>query len=130
MILAIKTATGVAELRLLEENGQTAAEADWPADRNLADGLLDHIAAMVKKEGLVFSDLTGLVVFKGPGSFTGLRIGITVMNTLSYALGIPIVGTDTNDWQKKGLRLLRQGDNHRLVMPEYGAEARITPPRR
>lgn len=130
MILAIKTATGVAELRLLEENGQTAAEADWPADRNLADGLLDHITRMIKKEGLVFSDLTGLIVFKGPGSFTGLRIGITVMNTLSYALAIPIVGADSNGWQKKGLHVLRAGQNHRLVMPEYGAEVRITPPKR
>ncbi|HET8690087.1 MAG TPA: tRNA (adenosine(37)-N6)-threonylcarbamoyltransferase complex dimerization subunit type 1 TsaB [Candidatus Saccharimonadales bacterium] len=130
MILGIKTATGVAELRLLEENGQTAAEADWPADRNLADGLLDHITRMIKKEGLVFGDLTGLVVFKGPGSFTGLRIGITVMNTLSYALDIPIVGTDSNDWQKKGLHALKQGRNDKLVLPEYGAEARITPPRR
>ncbi|HET6622422.1 MAG TPA: tRNA (adenosine(37)-N6)-threonylcarbamoyltransferase complex dimerization subunit type 1 TsaB [Candidatus Saccharimonadales bacterium] len=129
MILAIKTATGVAELRLLSREGQTLAEADWPADRNLADGLLAHIAKMIKREGAVFSDLTGLVVFKGPGSFTGLRIGITVMNTLSYALDIPIVGAASNNWQKKGLHALKDGHNDRLVLPEYGAEARITPPK-
>ncbi len=130
MILAIKTATGVAELRLLAESGRTLAEADWPADRQLADGLLAHIELLLKKESIGFEDLTGLIVFKGPGSFTGLRISITVMNTLSYALGIPIVGEAANNWQVSGLARLRRGLDDQLVMPEYGAEARITPPKR
>jgi len=106
-----------------------------------------------------FDQLTKLIVFTGPGSFTGLRIGITVMNTLAYSLDIPIVGTNNNRhsrdraergvtpdlirgnetlgiqdnddlWLTDGLKRLRENENDRIVIPQYGAEPNITSSRK
>jgi tRNA A37 threonylcarbamoyladenosine modification protein TsaB len=84
----------------------------------------------LEKQDLTWKDLSGLVVFKGPGSFTGLRIGITVMNSLAYANGLPIVGITGERWQQEGLQRLAAGENDTIVMPEYGGEANITKPRK
>lgn len=130
MILALKTATGVAEIRLLSDNGRVLAEEDWPADRRMADGLLGHIQTLLARKKTKLDKLNGLVVYRGPGSFTGLRIGITVMNTLSYSLNLPIVGQTEHDWQRRGAKRLRDGANDQLVLPEYDAEARITQPKK
>ena len=73
-------------------------------------------------------DVQGIVCFKGPGSFTGLRIGLTVGNALAYGLSIPIVGTMGDDWQKTGLQKLLSGANEDIIIPEYGAEAHVTLP--
>ena len=72
--------------------------------------------------------IKGLAVFTGPGSFTGLRIGITTMNTIAYALDIPIVGTTGDDWLADGLARLRAGENDRIVTPHYGKPPNITKP--
>jgi len=74
--------------------------------------------------------VTGLVVYQGPGSFTGLRIGITVFNTLAYTNKWPIVGTTGDNWRQAGIQRLEQGENDEIVLPEYGGEANITTPRK
>ena len=84
----------------------------------------------LRGQGLTWKEVTGLVVFKGPGSFTGLRIGITVMNSLAYINGLPIIGVTGERWQDEGLRRLAAGENDTIVMPEYGGEANITKPRK
>ncbi len=75
-------------------------------------------------------DVSGIIVFEGPGSFTGLRIGITVANTLAYGQGVPIVGAQGEDWIAKGLAQLAAGHNDTQVLPHYGAEAHITKPKK
>ena len=72
----------------------------------------------------------GIGVMKGPGSFTGLRIGLTVTNTLADSLSAPIVGATGEDWRETALEKLRAGENEKIVMPEYGAVAHITAPRK
>ena len=76
------------------------------------------------------NQLTRLIVFTGPGSFTGLRIGITTMNSLAYGLDIPIVGVNGEKWIENGLQRLNDGENDRIITPHYGAEANITSPRK
>ena len=75
-------------------------------------------------------DITGIVVFRGPGSFTGLRIGVTVANSLAYSRNVPIVGELGEDWAKKGISRIFAGESDDVVMPEYGGEANITAPRK
>ena len=88
------------------------------------------IKALPEPDDRIFADLEGLLVFRGPGSFTGLRIGITVMNTIAYGQNIPIVGTNGDDWLDDGVSYLQNEENHQVVLPEYGAEARITKPKK
>lgn len=129
MYLAIRTDSPQAELYLYDGEQQVAHEL-WQADRRLALELLGRLEAFLQTNGKTFADLNGLLVFRGPGSFTGLRIGITVMNTIAYAQNIPIVGTDGGDWLDDGVSYLQNEENHQVVLPKYGAEARITKPKK
>ena len=66
----------------------------------------------------------------GPGSFTGLRIGLTVLNTIASSQAIPIVGATGDDWQDVAVAGIDSGQNDEIVMPFYGSEANITAPRK
>ena len=123
MILVLKTNDQNTEIILLNQNGKTVVKKTWQFERRLAQELLPEI------EKLLSDQLTGLIVFTGPGSFTGLRIGITAMNTLAYSLNIPIVGVNGDNWIVDGLKRIKNNENDQIVMPEYGAEANITLPR-
>lgn len=128
MILFLKTATPTCEVSFVD--GDWRYDTSWEAGRGLAKGLLQFLQDQLVSQGKDWKDISGLVVFKGPGSFTGLRIGITVMNSLSYANTLPIVGEMGEDWQMKGLERLLRGENDQIVLPEYGGEANITTPRK
>lgn len=128
MILLIRTDSDNAELYLYDSDNKLD-NYKWHAGKELSKQLLKKIENLLEKNGADYSKLSGIVVYKGPGSFTGLRIGITVANTLAYSLNIPIVGTSKN-WIKNGLERLSQNKNEKSVQPEYGAEAHITKPRK
>ena len=130
MILTIRTDKPEAEIGLYSSNGSQLRYKTWLAHRELSTTLLATIRDELQREHATFADLQGIVVFRGPGSFTGLRIGITTANAMSYGLAIPIVGSEGEHWQNDGIRRLRAGANDRQVLPNYGAEAHITPPRK
>jgi tRNA threonylcarbamoyladenosine biosynthesis protein TsaB len=60
--------------------------------REKAQAVLPILDSLLKKHQLTLQDLTGLEVNVGPGSFTGLRVGIAIANTLGHSLNIPING--------------------------------------
>ena len=124
MIILLDTSTSSCQLTLVD--GDTRTERRWDAGRELSRGLLAFLRDQVGD----FRAITGIGVMKGPGSFTGLRIGITVVNTLADDMAIPIVGATGEQWRDTVLERLAAGDNERVVMPEYGGEAHITKPRK
>ena len=128
MILLLDTSTAVCKVAISEGGG--FYEAEWQADRELAHGILTFLESELAGRGKTFDDLRGIGVFRGPGSFTGLRIGLTVLNTLADALHIPIVGETGDGWQERALVRLESGENDRIVLPLYGSDARITSPRK
>ena len=129
MIVALNTSTMTAELYLFDGQ-QQVEEHIWQADRMLASQLLPTLVDVLGKHSTDISGIHGIIVYRGPGSFTGLRIGCTVMNTLAYSNAIPIVGALGDNWLQDGLDLLQDGVDQKTVMPEYGAPARITQPRK
>lgn len=129
MIILLDTSTSTCRLWLANETS-IVYETSWESGRGLSKGLLLFIQQQLDAQHASWKDVSGLIVFKGPGSFTGLRIGITVMNSLAYANSIPIVGTTGESWRQDGLARLRGGDNDAIVLPEYGGEANITKPRK
>lgn len=128
MILLLDTSTPVCKLSFVEDDWRF--DDEWESGRTLAKGLLGYLHDNLAKNNKTWADISGIVAFKGPGSFTGLRIGLTVLNTFADSESVPIVGTTGNDWQAVGLARLGGGENDELVMPEYGAEAHITTPRK
>lgn len=128
MILAIRTDSAQSQLQLI--NQSVIAEKTWLADRELAKTLYSEIALLLESTGCSFDALSGIVVYQGPGSFTGLRIGATVANTLAYGLNLPIVGCSGDGWQQEGAELMSRGIDHKMVLPEYGQDANITLPKK
>ena len=130
MILTIRTDKPEAEIGLFDNNKKVAYET-WEAHRELSDTLLKKIDDMLQQHSMTpQKDLNGIVAFKGPGSFTGLRIGLTVGNALAYAVDVPIVAVGGDDWIQDGIARINNGDNDRIAMPEYGGEANITRPKK
>lgn len=128
MILLLDTSTPVCKLTFIDDEYRFNDE--WQADRELAKGLLKYLHTNLKSEGKTWKDISGIGVFQGPGSFTGLRIGITVLNTIADSLAIPIVSGKGDDWQQEVRRKLEYGDNEHIVLPFYNSEPHITKPRK
>ena len=126
ILLTIRTDKPEAEIGLYNADKRLAYDI-WQAHRQLAETLHGRIESLLKKQQLRWNDIGGVVCFQGPGSFTGLRIGITVGNTLAYSYGLPIVATQDPDWIKAGISRLLKGESEAQVQPFYGAEAHITP---
>lgn len=125
LVLTIKTDQPEAELCLFD--AETRLEQTlWQAHRQLAETIHTKITETLQKQGKTLASIQGIVCYEGPGSFTGLRIGVSVANALSVSLGIPIIGTSGEHWQSRGLEQLQAGRSQQLVVPEYGAPARTT----
>ena len=130
MILILKTGTEDNLLELRESDGEVMSSETWPASKLLSEELPGKIEDALAAQKISFNNLSGIVVFKGPGSYTGLRIGITVVNATADQVEAPIVGQTGDNWIEDGLARLRSGENDMIVLPEYGGEANITKPRK
>ncbi len=96
MLLAIDTATRFASVALYDLTG-VLAEQSWRSANNHSVEVMPAIASMLARQELTASALTAVAVAKGPGSFTGLRIGVSIAKGLCLALDIPIIGIPTLD---------------------------------
>lgn len=128
MIILWNSAEMEVELTCVE--GDRREVVRWQADRHLARDMLGFLRDELAKRGIVMSDVEGIGVFRGPGSFTGLRIGMTVLVTWARAEHIPIVGASGEGWREICLDRLARGEDEGIVLPEYGAPARVTKPRK
>lgn len=89
---------------------------EWHAGKELAEKLLKFLHDKLQENGQDFQDLTEITFMSGPGSFTGLRIGAAVVNTLAAELKIPLYD--------------HHGEQHQIILPDYGRPANITAPRK
>lgn len=128
MILLLDTSTPTCQVTLVD--GDSSLDYSWEAGRQLAMGLLAYLEQCLSEAGKDLSDVDMIGVYRGPGSFTGLRIGVTVVNTIAEANKIAIVGATGDDWQSRAIERLHRGDNDQIIMPLYGSEAHITQPRK
>lgn len=129
LILTIRTDKPEAELGLYDSTVRLAYFV-WPAHRQLAESIQLQIMDLLKNAHKTLSDIEGVIAYEGPGSFTGLRIGLSVANTLAYSLKRPIVAAGSEDWIAAGIGRLLAGQSDQLALPEYGALPNITAPRK
>src|SRR4051812_8427843 len=95
LILTVRTDKPEAELGLYSDS-KKLTYLTWTAHRELAETIhlkIEELLAKSTKELNGLQGIEGIVVYKGPGSFTGLRIGFGVVNALAYSLEIPVVAS-------------------------------------
>ena len=89
---------------------------EWHSDRDLAEKLLSFIAEKLAENHQTWQNLTEITFMSGPGSFTGLRIGAAVVNTLAHELNIPLYD--------------HRGQRQTIILPDYGRPVNITQPKK
>jgi len=94
MILCIETATSVCSVALCDRSRIIALKENAEG-RSHASLLTVFIEEILKEQGIRTKDLEAVAVSKGPGSFTGLRIGVSVAKGIAYASSVPLIGIDT-----------------------------------
>jgi len=94
MQLAIDTSTDTASIALVQDS-EVLAELTWRSGQNHTVDLLPHLAHLLNQAKLNLQSTSGIIVARGPGSFNGLRVGISTAKGLAFSLGIPIVGIGT-----------------------------------
>ena len=129
IFLCMRTDKPEAELYIYQ-GLKKMAETKWAAHLKLAETLNSKIEEILNKSSISYDNLDGIAVFKGPGSFTGLRIGMSVANALAYAQRVPVVARGGEDWVKDSIEALNKGAEDKVAVPEYGAAARTTKPRK
>lgn len=91
LILAIETSTQICSLALLRDN-RLLAEWYVQSGRTHSTGIMSQLTSLLERSGIDKKDLQAIAVNIGPGSFTGLRIGLSLAKALAIALDIPLVG--------------------------------------
>ena len=94
MILAIDTSTDTASLALAQDN-TVQAELTWRSKQNHTTQLLPNLNQLFKLTGTDAKSLTAIIIAQGPGSFNGLRVGVSAAKGLAFSLGIPIIGVNS-----------------------------------
>ncbi|MFA4930573.1 MAG: tRNA (adenosine(37)-N6)-threonylcarbamoyltransferase complex dimerization subunit type 1 TsaB [Patescibacteria group bacterium] len=87
-ILAVDTTTDISSICLATES------LVWFGNRNQSQQLLLNIEGLMKKREIDFSQLDGLAVVVGPGSYTGIRIGVSVVNAMGMVTNLPVKFVD------------------------------------
>ena len=94
MLLAIDTSTNMAGLALVE-SGRLIIEMTWYCDQNHTIQLLSNMSILLRQASLNIKNISAIAVAKGPGSFNGLRVGVSTAKGLAFGLGVPIIGIST-----------------------------------
>ncbi len=84
--------------------------------KDLAEKIFSFIRDKLQENHADWQDITEITFFSGPGSFTGLRIGAAIVNTLADQLQIPLYD--------------HHGVKHQIIIPDYGRPANISAPKK
>lgn len=106
-ILQIDTSTPVCSVAL-SCDGKTLRTSTGAGQNAHASGLTTQIAGLMDAHQLQYADLSAIAVAKGPGSYTGLRIGVSTAKGICYAANLPLIAIDS-------LRMLAEGFQYQKI---------------
>lgn len=118
--LAIDTATEVAAIALGDRD-TLLAESRISAGRSHLELLLPAVHELLNHNNLAIQDVSAIVAGTGPGTFSGLRVGISTARALAQALKVPLYGFGTLEALALGLLRSKRGSNDCLVLPVIDA---------
>lgn len=110
MKLYLDTSTDVCVLRLDDKEYTRLGRHD------MSEKILEFIHEKLQENQADWQDISEITFYAGPGSFTGLRIGATIVNTLADQLQVPLFD--------------QHGQQHQIILPNYGRPANISAPRK
>ena len=117
-IILIETSTSLCSAAIVE-NGEIVTERLSGEPRVHASMTAPFVSDMLKERGLKVSDCDAVAVGKGPGSYTGLRVGVSTAKGLCFGAGIPLVSVGTLDtlvWQAHDEGLVPDGCRYIIPM--------------
>ncbi len=120
-IILIETSTSLCSAALVED-GRIVGEKLSDAPRAHASMTAPFVKELLDEKGLKVSDCSAVAVSKGPGSYTGLRVGVSTAKGLCFGSGIPMISIGTLDtlvWQALDRNLLPEGC--RFIVPMIDA---------
>jgi len=94
-ILCLETSTTNCSVALAKDGSIITFREDYDTKYSHAERLHQYIDIVMNETGIDFKDLDAVAVSKGPGSYTGLRIGVSAAKGLCYGLGVPLISVDT-----------------------------------
>ena len=117
MILCLETSTAVCSVALVE-NGNVVAFRESLDGQNHAEKITIFIDEVMKEADVAYKDLDAIATSMGPGSYTGLRIGVSTAKGLCYAMEKPLIAIDTLAAMAHGFKVnetMRQQDNKSMA---------------
>jgi tRNA threonylcarbamoyl adenosine modification protein YeaZ len=94
MELAIDTSSNIVSIAL-SHKGEILASLTWQTTRNHTIELLPNLVCLLQQAKVELDSIKAIIVAKGPGSFNGLRVGISTAKGLAFSLHIPLLGVNT-----------------------------------
>ncbi|MFO7825186.1 MAG: tRNA (adenosine(37)-N6)-threonylcarbamoyltransferase complex dimerization subunit type 1 TsaB [Cyclobacterium sp.] len=117
-ILSIETSIGVCSLAL-HEKGKLLALMELFQDNVHGSKLVPCIKSLIEQSGFELKHLDAIAVAQGPGSYTGLRIGVATAKGLAFALDLPLIGVDSLD--ALGRQLVHRIEEDAYIVPMIDA---------
>ena len=133
MIVAIESSSTDISLAVGDGDGTPLASDAWTSDRRQGHELLPRLMGLLSSRGLALQELAAVAVGIGPGSFTGLRVGMSVAKGLAMGVGCPIVGVPSlTAWlaaePAAAAAVGRAGARELYLLERGSAEPRIVTP--
>lgn len=126
LFLAISSATVHNEVALFNAD-KIIFKKTWLANRDEAEKILRNIEIVMREGKKRFSDLAAIFTVTGPGGFTGLRIGIAIVNALAWNQKIPIYYCDAFVYSRQKIPgIIKVCKKNKLVRPIYLRKPHIT----
>lgn len=130
MILVLRTDKPETYIGLYRVEGKKVDDRVWISGRELSEQLLRKIADIFEANSSEIGKISGVVIYSGPGSYTGLRIGFSVANSLGLSYQIPVIAVNGENWIKDGLQKASKQKEFYPVSPFYGGDVFITKPKK
>jgi len=124
-ILALETTGRYGSAAVIDDDGRIW-HASSAEEMNHLRGMISLIDEAVTKAGIGKDDLTHMAASVGPGSFTGIRIGVTTARTMAQMLGLPCIGVSSTEALAKGALADAVSAGARLIVPVINARRHQT----